>query len=122
MKRKIIISTDNIFADLGLVDSEEMRIRSDLLSEVVALIRSSELPHKEVATILGISAPKVSALMSGKINDFSNDTLMNYLILLGCNVEIKVLTPQARSKAIKKGIMQVKKTSIRRRKAKSKLT
>ena len=121
MKKKLIVSTDNIFADLGLADSEEMKIRSDLLSEVSALIRSSGLPQKEMAVILGISAPKVSAIMSGKINDFSNETLMNYLILLGCNVEIKVLTPHSGSKVIKKGIIQVKKTSSRRKRAESKI-
>jgi predicted XRE-type DNA-binding protein len=121
MKRKITVSTDDIFADLGLADSKEIRIRSDLLSEVVALIRSIGLPQKEVAAILGISAPKISALMTGKINDFSNDTLMNYLLLLGCNVEIKVLTPPASNTSIKKGIMQVKKTSVRRRRATSKV-
>ena len=120
MKRKITISTDDIFADLGLVDSEEMRMRSDLLSEVVALIRSTKLLQKEVAIILGISTPKVSALMSSKINDFSKDTLMHYLTLLGCNVEIKILIPRAGNKAIKKGIMEVKKTSVRRKRVKSK--
>jgi predicted XRE-type DNA-binding protein len=90
MKEKVFVSRDNVFSDLGLVDSEEMKIRSDLMSEVVKMIRNSGILQKEIATILGITAPKVSALMSGKINDFSNDTLM-----------------------------QVKKSVIRRRKIKS---
>ncbi|HWY36802.1 MAG TPA: helix-turn-helix transcriptional regulator, partial [Nitrosopumilaceae archaeon] len=76
MKEKIFISTDNVFSDFGLEDSDEMKTRSDLMSEVVSIIRNSGVPQKEFAAILGISTPKVSALMSGKINDFSNDTLM----------------------------------------------
>ncbi len=119
MKKKIEISTDNIFSDLDLVDAEEMRIRSDLLSEVATLIRNSRLSQKEIAVILGISAPKVSALMSGKINCFSNDTLMNYLTLLGCNIEIK-LTINKNIK-LKKGNIKVRKTSIHQRTAKSKV-
>src|SRR5271154_643470 len=95
IREKNFVTTDNIFADLDLDDSDEMVTRSDLMSEVVSMIRNSGLTQKEIAEILGISAPKVSALMTGKINDFSNDTLVHYLTLLGCNIEIRVL-PQHR--------------------------
>jgi predicted XRE-type DNA-binding protein len=74
MKEKVVVTTDNIFADLGLKNGEELRARSDLMSEVVSIIRKSSLSQKEVAGILGISAPKVSALMTGKM---SNDTLVH---------------------------------------------
>ncbi len=89
MKNKNLVSRDNIFADLELTDAEEMKTRSDLLSEVVHTIRNSGLPQKKVAAILDISEPKVSALMSGKINDFSTTTLMQYLTLLGCNTKLE---------------------------------
>jgi predicted XRE-type DNA-binding protein len=69
MKEKFSISTDNIFSDLELIDSEELRMRSDLLSEVVALIRNSRLVQKDIAKILGISIPQLLPLM-------------NYIILL----------------------------------------
>jgi predicted XRE-type DNA-binding protein len=98
-----------------------MRTRSDLMSEVVSIIRNSGLHQKEIAVILGISEPKVSALMSGKINDFSNDTLMNYLMLLGCNVEIKVLAQRRVSKSVARGVMKVKKSPIRQKKTNSKV-
>ncbi len=115
MKDKIIISTENIFADLDLNDSEEMQIRSDLMSEVVNIIRKSDLPQKEIAKLLQISPPKVSSLMSGKINDFSNVTLMNYLTLLGCNIEIRVMSKHPVSKSVKRGKMKVKRPAARRR-------
>ena len=115
MKEKIFISTDNVFSDLGLEDSDEMKTRSDLMSEVVSIIRNSGVPQKEFAVILGISAPKVSALMSGKINDFSNETLMNYLTLLGCNVEIKVFHQFLVSNFVKKGFMKVERGIIRKK-------
>ncbi len=121
MKEKVFVSRDNVFADLGLTDSEEMKIRSDLMSEVVKIIRNSNLPQKQIAAILGITAPKVSALMSGKINDFSNDTLMNYLTLLGCDVEIKVFTQHPISKSIKKGVMKLKKPATRQKNIKPKV-
>lgn len=122
MRKKIFTSTDNVFADLGLDDSEEMKTRSDLMSEVVSIIRNSNLPQKEIAEILEISAPKVSALMTGKINDFSTDTLMQYLTLLGCNIEIRVRPRHRLSRTVKKGNMTVqKRTAVKRRKTSSKV-
>lgn len=115
MKEKDFVTTDNVFDDLGLDDSVEMITRSDLMSEVVNLIRKSGLSQKEIAGILGISAPKVSSLMTGKINDFSNDTLLNYLTLLGCNIEIKVVPQRRISKSVKRGTMTLRKQRVRRR-------
>ena len=115
MREKDFVTTDNIFADLGLDDADEMVARSDLMSEVVSLVRKSGLSQKEIAEILGISAPKVSALMTGKINDFSNDTLVTYLTLLGCNVEIRVLHRCPVSTSVKKGEVSVRKHTIRKK-------
>lgn len=114
MKKKICITTDNIFADLGLKNAEELRARSDLMSEVVSIIRNSGLSQKEIAEILGISPPKVSALMTGKINDFSNDTLVSYLTLLGCNVEIRVSHKCPVSTSVKRGEVSVRRHAIRK--------
>jgi predicted XRE-type DNA-binding protein len=115
------LSTDNIFADLGLKNAEKLRARSDLMSEVVTIIRKSGLSQKEIAEILKISAPKVSALMTGKINDFSNDTLVHYLTLLGCNVEIRVMPQRRISRSMKRGRVNVKRSVTRRRRAKARV-
>jgi predicted XRE-type DNA-binding protein len=121
MKEKNLVTTDNIFADLGLDGSDEMVTRSDLLSEVVSLIRNSDLTQREIAKILGISAPKVSALMAGKINDFSNDTLVSYLTLLGCNIEIRVLPQHRVSRSVKRGGIKVKRSATRKRRSRIKV-
>jgi predicted XRE-type DNA-binding protein len=121
MKGKVFVTTDNIFADLGLKNAEELRARSDLMSELVSIIRNSRLSQKEIAKMLGISAPKVSALMTGKINDFSNDTLVHYLTLLGCNVEIRVMPKRRLSRSIRRGEVKVKRPIVRKRKAKTKV-
>jgi len=115
MKEKLFVSTDNIFADLDLKNAEELKTRSDLMSEVVTIIQKSGFSQKEITKILGITAPKVSALMTGKINDFSNDTLLRYLMLLGCNVEIRVVARHRVSRLMKRGKVTVKKPLIRRK-------
>ncbi|MBS0621087.1 MAG: XRE family transcriptional regulator [Verrucomicrobia bacterium] len=103
------LTTDNIFDDLGLKDDQEMLLRSDLMSEVVHIIRKSGLPQKEIASMLHISQPKVSALMSGKIHDFSTDTLMHYLTLLGCNIEIRLQPKQQLRSSSKRGLMTIRR-------------
>ena len=115
MKDKVFVSTNNIFEDLGLEDSEKMKARSDLMSEVVHIIKESGLSQKDISLILGISEPKVSSLMHGKINDFSSDTLMEYLAQIGCKVQIRVEVPRRLSKSVKRGHISVKKRTYMRR-------
>lgn len=90
------VSKDNIFADLGLKQSDELMARAKLLSDVGSLIKASKLSQVEIALKLGISQPKVSMLVSGRLSAFSTDTLLHYLSLLGCNVEIRIRKPRSR--------------------------
>lgn len=108
------VTKGNIFEDLGLEEVEDLTVRSDLLSEINQIIRSSKLKQKDVAHLLNISPPKVSMLLNGKLSAFSTDTLMKYLCLLGCSVQILVHG----RKPFKSGICRGK-FSVARHKAKS---
>lgn len=90
------VSSDNVFADLGLKQPEELLARAQLLYEVRSLIKASKASQEEIAQKLGISQPKVSLIVSGRLSAFSTDTLLHYLSLLGCNVEIRVRKPRSR--------------------------
>lgn len=91
------ISSGNIFADLGLDQSEELLARAKLLNDVSTLIKNSGFSQKKVAEKLGITQPKVSMLVGGQLSAFSTDTLIHYLLsILGCEVEIKVKKPRSR--------------------------
>jgi predicted XRE-type DNA-binding protein len=92
-KKEYEVTTDNVFADLGLESSDELIARAKLLQQVGALIRKSGLSQEAVAKKLGISQPKVSLLVCGRLSVFSTDTLFHYLTLLGCKVEIRVKQP-----------------------------
>jgi len=108
-KEELKLTEGNIFADLGLENSEELVARSELLSEVSRLIKTSELSQKELAEILGISQPKVSMLVSGKLSAFSTDTLFLYLRLLGCNIEISLRSQRRVSRVMSRGRMTVRR-------------
>lgn len=90
------ISSGNVFADLGLDQPEELLARAKLLNGVSTLIKNSGLSQKEVAEKLGITQPKVSMLVGGRFSAFSADTLIHYLSVLGCEVQIKVKKPRSR--------------------------
>jgi predicted XRE-type DNA-binding protein len=89
------VTSGNIFADLGLPDSDDLLARAELLRKVEDLIKASGLPQKEIAAKLDISQPKVSMLVSGHLSAFSSDTLFRYLIALGCDVQIRVKKPRS---------------------------
>ena len=90
------VTEGNVFADLGLDQPEELLARSKLMNQVSELIKNSRLSQKEVAKKLGITQPKVSMLVSGRLSQFSTDSLLHYLSILGCEVEIRVRKPRSR--------------------------
>ena len=89
------ITLDNIFKDLALEQPEELMARAKLLQKVSILIKNSKLSQKKLGVILGISQPKVSLLFSGKLSAFTTETLLRYLSLLGCNIDIRIQKPKS---------------------------
>ncbi len=83
-------STGNVFADIGRADAEELHAKAALTSEIARLIKQKRLVQREAAQILGISQPKVSNLLRGRLSDFSTDTLRRYLNALGADVELVI--------------------------------
>lgn len=88
------VDEGNIFAAIGRKDADELVARSELLDEVSDLIEKSGLNQNEVAKKLGIKQSKVSMLVNGHLSEFSTDTLLHYLAILGCKVEIRVKKPR----------------------------
>ncbi len=90
------VSEGNVFAAVGRKNAEELLARAELLDKVSTLIESSGLSQIEVAKKLGITQPKVSMLVNGRLSEFGTDTLLHYLFILGCEVEIRVKQPRSR--------------------------
>ncbi len=90
------VTEGNIFASLGRKNSDELLARAELLDKVSTLIENSGLSQSEVAKKLGITQPKVSMLVNGRLSEFGTDTLLHYLSILGCEVEIRVKQPRSR--------------------------
>ena len=90
MKVKMTRSTGNVFRDLGFPpdEAEHLRIRSDLLIQLQRAIASQGLKQAEAAKLLGVTQPRVSDLMRGRLDLFSGDTLIDMLARLGIRVRL----------------------------------
>ncbi|WP_454692165.1 helix-turn-helix domain-containing protein [Achromobacter aloeverae] len=96
MKKRIVegveveASTGNVFADLGLPNADKLKIKSGLTVEITKAIRERGLTQVEAAKRMGLTQPKVSALLRGEFSDFSERKLMDCLNRLGYDIEIRV--------------------------------
>jgi predicted XRE-type DNA-binding protein len=90
MKKRI--STSNIFRNLGFKaeEAENLKLRAMLMVELERHIREKRLTQKRAAERLGVTQPRISDLMRGKIDLFSVDTLITMLTHAGLKVNVKV--------------------------------
>lgn len=84
------VSSGNVFADLRVPEPETALAKVQLARAICRLIEGEGLTQKAAAARLGIDQPKVSALLRGRLEDFSTDRLLRLLLRLGHNVDIQV--------------------------------
>jgi predicted XRE-type DNA-binding protein len=83
-------SSGNVFADIGLPEPEEELTKAQLASHLRRILRRRRLTQVQAAELMGIDQPKVSALLNGRLANFSSERLMRLLTALGHDVEIAV--------------------------------
>ena len=83
-------SGGNVFADMGLPNAEEELTKAQLASHIRNVIKRRRLTQVVAASLMGIDQPKVSALLNGRLANFSSERLMRFLTELGQDVEITV--------------------------------
>jgi len=67
-----------------------MKLRAGMVREIRSKIKAAGWTQIEAAKQLGISQPRVSDLLSGKLSKFSLDALVNMLAALGSDIKLKV--------------------------------
>ena len=87
---KITRGTSNVFADLGYPDAAERQTKTRLALAVNELLKARKLKQREIATLLGVPQPKVSALTNYRLDQFSVERLMQFLTALNQDVEIMI--------------------------------
>jgi len=83
-------SSGNVFADMGLPEPDEELTKAQLGSHIRQVIKTQRLTQTTAAKLMGIDQPKVSALLNGRLENFSSERLMRLLTNLGQDVDIRV--------------------------------
>ena len=91
-KLKYTRGSDNIFIDLGFdkIEAENLKMRADLMIRVVQFYTDSGMTQTAAAKALGLTQPRLNALLKGKIGLFSLDALVNIASRAGLNVRLVV--------------------------------
>jgi predicted XRE-type DNA-binding protein len=88
----VTASSGNVFADMGLPEPDEELTKAQLASHIRQVIKRQRLTQVSAAALMGIDQPKVSALLNGRLANFSSERLMRLLTALGQDVDITVRT------------------------------
>jgi predicted XRE-type DNA-binding protein len=73
--------------------AENMKLRSTLMTALKQHIVRVKMSQAEAAKLFGVTQPRVSDLMRGKINVFGLDALVNMAAAAGLHIEMRVLEP-----------------------------
>ena len=89
-KPKVTRSSGNVFRDLGFPSgkAEHLLVRADLMIRLEKELGSRGLKQAQAAELLGITQPRVSDLLRGRIDLFSADALIDMLARLGIKVRL----------------------------------
>ena len=77
------------------VEAENLKVRAALMAELAAHIDQSGLTQAQAARLFGVSQPRISDLVRGKIDLFSIDTLVNMLSAAGLHLDVTVRPAKA---------------------------
>ena len=89
-KIKHEMSSGNVFADIGMVEPVESLAKAELARKVGSIIKHRHLNQTEAAKLLGIDQPKVSRLLRGQLKEFSMTKLMDFMLRLDRDIEIRI--------------------------------
>jgi predicted XRE-type DNA-binding protein len=89
---KIERGSGNVFLDIGFSpeEAQNLQLRSELMSRIERFVKRNGMTQTEAARALGVTQPRLNALLKGKIDQFSLDALVNMLAHAGMRVEMKV--------------------------------
>ena len=98
-KTEVVQGSGNVFADLGVPNAEEKQTKVRLAVAINQILQNQELSQVAAARRLKINQPKVSALSNYRLDGFSVERLMKFLIALDRDVEIVIRRKSTSRKA-----------------------
>jgi len=98
---KMVRGSGNVFRDLGFPEDEarSLALRSEIMIRIEEFVEESGLTQARAAARLGLTQPRLNALLKGKIDLFSLDALVNAAARAGLHVELRITAPGRRAGA-----------------------
>ncbi len=92
-------SGGNVFADLGFSQTEaaNLALRSECMIAIERWYAASGLTQATAAAQLGITQPRLNALLKGAIDKFSLDALVNLCARAGLRAQLRLTVPRKRA-------------------------
>lgn len=89
---KLRRGSGNVFRDLGFGEQEaqNLLLRSELAVWIEDFVKGSGLTQSAAAKRLHLTQPRLNALLKGKLELFSLDSLVNVATRAGLRVELRV--------------------------------
>jgi predicted XRE-type DNA-binding protein len=83
-------SSGDVYEDLWLSpeEAEHLKARSELMIALKQVIEDRGLTQTAAAELFGVTQPRISNLMRGRIDLFSVDTLISMLAHVGIRVKL----------------------------------
>ena len=72
-------------------EAENMKLRSVLMTALKNHIARTNMSQAQAAALFGVTQPRVSDLVRGKIHLFALDALVNMTSAAGLHIEMRVL-------------------------------
>ncbi|MBE7565606.1 helix-turn-helix domain-containing protein [Acidithiobacillus sp. HP-11] len=72
-------------------EAENMKLRSQLMMSLKGHIALTGMSQAQAAQLFGVTQPRVSDLVRGKIDLFSLDMLVNMATAAGLHIELRIL-------------------------------
>jgi predicted XRE-type DNA-binding protein len=72
-------------------EAQNMKLRSELIIALKQYVTRNAMSQAQAASLFGVTQPRVSDLMLGKVNMFGLDALVNMAAAAGLHVEMRVL-------------------------------
>ena len=97
---RVTKGSGNVFADCGFppVEAENLRIRAKMMMALTGYIKERKITQSRAARIMGVSQPRISDLVRGKIGLFTIDTLVNMVTATGLKVDADITVGRPRPK------------------------
>jgi predicted XRE-type DNA-binding protein len=71
-------------------EAENMKLRASLMLALQDRIKASAMTQAQAAKLFGVTQPRISDLMRGKIELFAIDSLVGMLATAGLHVEMQI--------------------------------